>query len=129
MNLESMTSSDKYREEIDYYLRYASDDCVMVGLVFGSADSAIQAVTNVDLASLEGVIAVGETMLRELFEKGVLAGQLTAGDPGFERWPGSGDDWLARIHEWIIDNGDIPQPGACCWLHDPTVASRRAATS
>lgn len=124
MNHDSITSSDTYHQEVDYYLRYASDDWVMVGLVFGSADSTIHAVTHEDVASLEDITTVGEMMLMELFEKGVVAGELTAGEPGFEGWPGSSDDWLTRIREWINENGDIPLPGECCWLHHPAGGSR-----
>ena len=127
MNKDLITASDEYHKDVRYFLRYAREEWLMVGLVFGGAWATILSVMNVDSTTTDDVVTIGEAMLADLFDQGVLAGDLTDGDPGFEQWPGNAQDWLARIRAWIEHNGDIPDPGECCWLHDPTGGSRQAA--
>jgi len=108
------TPSEKYQENLDYLSEYARDDWVPIHNVFVSASNTIGAG-----ASLEEITDFAGTMLRDLFQRGVLLGDLTEHGSGFQPWNGTQDEWLTRVRDDVKARQDIPEPGELAWMHIP----------
>jgi hypothetical protein len=105
---------DKYQEDLDYLAEYAREDWVPIHNVFVSASGILGAG-----ASLEDITDMADTLLSELFARGVQLGDLVKHAPDFLPWSGTRQDWLARVRADIKARQDIPAPGELAWLHIP----------
>lgn len=105
-------TSGKYQDDLNYFSYYARDDWVPIHNVFVSASNI--AGTG---ASLQEIVDIAGKMLGDLFRRGVLLGDLTERDPGFQPWSGTHDEWLTRVRNDIEARRDIPAPGELAWMH------------
>jgi hypothetical protein len=106
------TTSEKYREDLDYFTEYARDDWVPIHNIFVSASNIVGTGAN-----LQQITQVAERMFEDLFARNVSVGDLTEDEPGFQAWQGSSEQWLNRIRDDVEQRGDIPDPGEFGWLH------------
>ncbi|MBS9532320.1 hypothetical protein KIH27_01810 [Mycobacterium sp. M1] len=131
-NRKLIAGSGAYRRAVDFYLYEASYDWEMLGGVLASAAGILEETVFAGIdpgqVPLADVLVAGEILLGELFDHGVLIGELTDGDPGLEVWAGTRADWFARIRDWVDAHGEIPLPGEFGWLSDPTQQSWRAVS-
>jgi hypothetical protein len=107
-----------YEDEVEYFFQYANEDWVMTDLIYGSVSIVFRALGKEDAPLLEK-LELGNIILKDLFDRGVVIGDLIEGPPGFKPWDGGPSDWLARVQNWIISHNRLPDPIELGWLHVP----------
>lgn len=104
-----------YQDELEYLLDYAREDWVGLTPIEGASVELAPSGASLD-ESLAAMIKV----IGDLIDQGAVPGDLTAGDPGFEAWPGTKQERLDRISSEIRKLGRIPVSGEICWIHVPS---------
>ncbi|WP_156920332.1 hypothetical protein [Segniliparus rugosus] len=116
----------EFDESLAYFVERASRDWIPISVLYHDVAS-IQRERGL-ARGLRESMALGECLLEQLFERGVVVGDLVEDEGGwrFEVWRRGRSAWLKKIRAWLVTSGGTPLLGELGWLTSRDMAASGA---